>query len=63
MQVKKSQKIFEFFDFFKGIQKFFCAMGGCFEKLSSRAKPRIKSADKKCAMEIFALRIQMLVKE
>lgn len=45
MQVKKSQKIFEFFDFFKGIQKIFCAMGRgefCFAKLGSREKARTK---------------------
>lgn len=43
MQVKKSQKIFEFFDFFKGIQRIFCAVGA---KLGGRAKSCVKSVDK-----------------
>ena len=38
MQVKKSQKIFEFFDFFEGIQKFFCAMGGALKNLVAGKK-------------------------
>lgn len=41
MQVKKSQKIFEFFDFFEGVQRIFCARGG-FAKLCSREKARTK---------------------
>ena len=58
MQVKKSQKIFEFFDFFEGVQEIFCAMGGALKNLVAG-----KKRGQKCAMEIFALRIQMLVKE
>lgn len=42
MQVKKSQKIFEFFDFFKGVQRIFCAVGGVsfffFVKFGGREK-------------------------
>ena len=55
MQVEKSQKLFEFF---KGIQKIFCAMGGALQNLVAG-----KKRGQKCAMEIFVLRIQMLVKE
>ena len=38
MQVKKTQKIFEFFDFFEGVQRIFLRKRGGFEKLGSREK-------------------------
>lgn len=49
MQVKKSQKIFEFFDFFEGVQRIFFAQGGwsgasefLFAKFGGREKARTK---------------------